>query len=305
MNTLFKHIPCDLCGACNPQRLGRPKVSKRMEKIIPLSDEISIVRCRNCGFYYTDPMPFWSGGDLQEIYGSGYFPEMAGWWKKTKTRVNPQRRLDIIEQYTPFKISRFLEVGCGLGYGIEEAMRRGWIAYGQEVSQLFAKQVRSRLGAEVFVGQLEEACYPEAFFDVIYVDSVVEHLPQPIKMFKQIYRILRPGGIAYITVTNEGALINEFRSLIFKLLYLKQCPVLSPLSYPIHLVGFSKDTLRMACESVGFEVKKLIVCAGANEWRKYGVRNIGSLLLNIMYYPIYLAGEIMGRGIALEALITR
>jgi SAM-dependent methyltransferase len=306
LGDLFRHIPCDLCGEHDFEPLGRPKITKKMEEIAPISilEDIFIVRCNRCGFYYTVPMPFWTEEALQTIYDSEYFPRMTAWWGKVKMRANPKRRLDTIEQHVPFKISRFLEVGCGLGYSLEEARRRSWAAYGQEVSRFFAQQVENRLGLEIFVGLLEEASYADSYFDAVYVDSVLEHLPQPMKMLKEIHRILKPQGVAYITVTNEDALINKFWGWVFRILQIKRSPILSPLAYPVHLVGFTPDTLRRACETMDFEVRSLVVCAGGNEWRKYRIHEIGRLLLNIACYPIYLLGELMEKGIAIEAVIS-
>ena len=300
---VFRHIPCDLCGTRDFVRLGKPKASNKIANIVPVPEDISVVRCKRCGFYYTDPMPFWGENDLQNIYDATYFPEMTRWWNRVKTKINPQRRLDTIEKLATSDIAQFLEVGCGLGYGLEDAIRRGWAVYGQEVSPFFAEQVEGRLGIKVFVGQLADAHYPDGYFDAVYVDSVLEHLPQPMEMFREIHRILKLDGVAYITVTNEDALINKFRGLFFKLTQPRRCPILSPLAYPVHLIGFTPDTLRLACESVGFEVKRIVVCAGTSEWRKFGIRNVGSLLLNIMYLPVYLIGEKLGKGIAIEAVI--
>ncbi len=303
-HTVFKRVPCDICGKNDFERLGIPKTAMEFSPTLNLK-EVFIVRCKHCGFYYTQPMPFWSPEDIQNIYNSDYFPEMSGWWKRVKTKVNPQRRLDAVEQYVPFKISRFLEVGCGLGYGLEEAMRRCWDVYGQDVSSFFAAEVKEKHGIDAFSGQLEEANYPERFFDVVYIDSVLEHVPQPMKMLKEIRRILNSHGVAYITVTNEDALINRFRSFVFKSLLHKRSPILSPFSYPFHLIGFTEATFRKACEILGFEVKRLVISAGANEWRKYGIKEVGiSLIPNIVYYPIYALGERMGKGIAIEAVVS-
>jgi len=300
---VFRHTSCNLCGTRDFVRLGKLKASNKIENIVPIPEDISVVRCKRCGFYYTDPMPFWRDNDLQNIYDATYFPEMTRWWKRVKTKVNPQRRLDTIEKHATSDISQFLEVGCGLGYGLEDAMRRGWAVCGQDVSPFFAEQVESRLDIKVFVGQLVAAHYPDAYFDAVYVDSVLEHLPQPMEMFREIRRILKPDGVVYITVTNEDALINKLRSLLFKLAQPGRCPILSPLVYPVHLVGFTPDTFTLACESAGFEVRSIVACAGASEWRKFGIRHLGYFLLNIIYLPIYLIGEKLGKGIAIEAVI--
>ena len=302
--TAFRDMPCDLCGTGDFVRLGKPKASERMKDIIPLPPDISVVRCTNCGFYYTHPMPFWRDEDLQRIYDAAYFPPMTRWWEQVKTQADPRRRLDAIETHANCPTLRFLEVGCGLGYGLEDAVRRGWDACGQDVSSFFAEQVESRLGVRVFVGQLAEAGYPEHSFDAVYIDSVLEHLPSPVQMLREVHRILRPGGVAHLTVTNEGALVNRLRSLILRMSPLRRSPILSPLAYPVHLVGFTTDTLKLACRSTGFEIRSLDVRAGASEGRKYGMHSMGPLLSNLACSPVCLVGEMTGRGISLEAVVS-
>jgi len=302
--TVFQHTLCDLCGAGESVRLGKPKASNRIKGILPVPPDISIMRCAHCGFYYTDPMPFWGEQDLQKVYDAAYFPPMTRWWKRVKTQADPRRRLDAIETHADGRALRFLEVGCGLGYGLEEAVRRGWDARGQDVSRFFAEQVESRLGVQVFVGQLAEARYPEHSFDAVYIDSVLEHLPAPMQMLREVHRILRPNGIAHLTVTNEGALVNKLRGLLLKVAPLGRSPILSPLAYPVHLVGFTPHTLKLACHSTGFEMRSLEVRAGASEWRKYGTHSIGRLLSNLACSPICLVGAMAGMGIAIEAVVS-
>lgn len=297
-------IPCDICGAHDSTVVGKPKASADISRLACIPPDISVVRCNLCGFLYTDPMPFWGADSLQAIYGPAYFPNMTRWWEMVKTRANPQRRLDAIERHAGRDRIRFLEVGCGLGYGIEDAMRRGWAAHGQDVSRFFAAEAERRLGVKVFTGQLAEAAYPTGSFDAVYVDSVLEHLPRPMEMLSEIHRILRPGGAAYLTVTNEDALVTRLRGLLSRVTRSKASPVLSPLAYPVHLVGFTPATLALACERAGLEVVSLDVRAGRNEWRKYGLRSPRRLLSNLACWPVYAIGELCGKGIAIEAVVT-
>lgn len=301
--TSFRHMPCDLCGTGDFVRLGKPQASSRMKDIIPVPPDISVVRCTHCGFYYTDPMPLWTDQDVQNIYDAAYFPPMTRWWRQVKTQADPRRRLDAIETHSATPVHRFLEVGCGLGYGLEDAVRRGWNACGQDVSRHFAEQVEGRLGVRVFVGQLTEARYSEHSFDAVYIDSVLEHLPSPMQMLREVHRILRPSGIAHLTVTNEGALVSRLRGLFLRMAAVDRGAVLSPLAYPVHLVGFTPHTLKRACHSTGFDMKSLEVRAGASEWRKYGMRSIRPLLSNLACSPLSLIGEIAGGGISIEAVV--
>ena len=302
---VLRQVRCAICGADRYEWLGIPRVEGPFRSV-QAAHESAIVRCKCCGFYYTQPMPFWGFEALQELYNSSYFPDMSDWWQQVKRKHNPQRRLDILEQYVRTgRVRRFLEVGCGHGDGMREALRRGWEVHGQDVSAFFAHAVKQSLGIDVFLGFLEDAKYPDHYFDAIYVDSVLKHIPEPVSMLTELCRILSPHGVLYLTVTNEVALFNRALNAVYKMLQLKRTAFLSPYSYPYHIVGFTEATLRKACNRAGLEVARLVICAGAQEWRKVVLRGaaLKTLITTISAYPFYVLGEQTGQGIAIEAVL--
>jgi len=297
---MWKHIPCNICGEDTISRLGKPKYTPDILQTINLPDEIYVVKCKNCGFYYTDPMPFWEAEVLQQLYKSEYFIPMTKWLERARIK-DVQRRLDAIEQYLSAERCCFLEVGCGPGCGLEEAKKRGWSIYAQDASRDSAMEAKKRLRIDVFIGELEEAGYHNDYFDVVYANSVLEHVPQPAKMLREIHRILRPGGVAYIVVPNEDSLASDFQRIYYR------TPKLSPLMPPYHIVGFNKRSFSRLCESTGFDVKRLIVHSGTNEWRKYKIQNWTRLAINAAHFlvlPLYFVGQALGKGITIEVILA-
>ena len=103
--------------------------------------------------------------------------------------------LDDFERLT--RPGRLLEVGCAAGWLLKHALERGWRAQGVELSADAVAHARS-LGLEVFHGDLIQAGFPAATFDLIYMGDVLEHVPDCRAVLTETARVLRPGGVLYL-----------------------------------------------------------------------------------------------------------
>ena len=45
--------------------------------------------------------------------------------------------------------------------------------------------------------------FDDSSFDVVICSHVYEHVPDPVQMFEEIHRVLRPGGICYFSAANR------------------------------------------------------------------------------------------------------
>jgi len=230
-----KHIPCGACGADKFSPVGIPRVSKQAKVIIPGWETVKVVQCTQCGFYYTDPMPFWDDKDLQVLYGDEYFGDESSWWHRVRTQVDPQRRLDAIAREMEVSKPKLLDIGCGQGYVLEHALNRGWDVWGLEPSKTWAHKTATRLGIKVWAQRIENADLPASVCDCVFSDSVIEHLAEPMEMMKLVQRVLKPGGIAYFVTPNADALFNHFRGMLFRLAGSQRSPYIEPLCVPYHV----------------------------------------------------------------------
>ncbi len=65
------------------------------------------------------------------------------------------------------------------------------------------------------VGDAMQLAFPDATFDVVICAHVYEHVPDASLMIREIFRVLRPGGVVYFAAGNRLALIEPHYKLPF------------------------------------------------------------------------------------------
>lgn len=97
----------------------------------------------------------------------------------------------------------FLDVGCGRGEFLRGFIGCGVAGYGVDQSQA-AEQYCPNSTLKISDIENEGIPYEDNFFDVVYSKSVIEHFYYPERMVKEIFRVLKPGGIV-ITLCPDWA----------------------------------------------------------------------------------------------------
>jgi len=143
-------------------------------------------RCRRCGVLQAHVAEAELRAAYTDMQDEIYIAE------ELARRVTCRRLLDRVDRSGA--ALRILDVGCGPGLLLDEARRRGWDAYGVELSAWAVGRARAR-GIEVFHGTLEDAAYPDVHFDAVFMVDVLEHLADPVRTLVEVTRVLRPGGI--------------------------------------------------------------------------------------------------------------
>jgi SAM-dependent methyltransferase len=72
----------------------------------------------------------------------------------------------------------------------------------------FVDAARAFLGTPeaVLQGTAEALPVPDETVDLIFLESVLEHVDSPRRALEEAHRVLRPGGVVFITTTNRHAL---------------------------------------------------------------------------------------------------
>ncbi len=265
--------------------------------------ESRVVQCLCCSLIYAYPMPNFPVEILARMYSQGYFQEYTPKWHRIRNVENPRRRFQKALDALGRPVQRYLEVGAGEGYGLEVAREMGWEVFGQDISLQFAEQVKKRLGITLQLGILNSETYPKGHFDFIYMDSVLEHVSDPINFMEILKGYLAPGGVLYVVLPNEDSLPNFFKDSLFKLFGSKYTSRICPFDDSYHLLGFSPRSIRFLAKQIDLDILWLSCRSSFMHIEKF--RYGGGLLkytLRRIIGLIYLACDCLDDGINLEVL---
>jgi SAM-dependent methyltransferase len=108
---------------------------------------------------------------------------------------------------------RLLDMGCGAGRHAFEAARRGARVVALDMDRSELSQVTAIFAAMAQAGEIPDGGsgtavngdatslpFPDGSFDKVIAAEVLEHLPADQNAMNEIARILRPGGVAAVTV---------------------------------------------------------------------------------------------------------
>ena len=122
-----------------------------------------------------------------------------------------RRARRILETVYPAPGDRILDIGCGDGYYLHllsELQVPGVILQGSDFDKDALISARKNLtGKKIkldFGDLMKKLPYRNNSFNKIVMSEVAEHLPDDLRGLKEVYRVLRPGGILALSVPNAN-----------------------------------------------------------------------------------------------------
>lgn len=187
---------CYLCKSeAHPFLVGRPDYE------YGIASRLSYERCTCCGLVFAKPMPsphlipsFYASYSTHAHAQTSLFAKLA----RRKTLRETARAIGRNKQL------RILDYGCGNGIFINDLCQLGYVnAVGYDFDPEAVKSARV-LGIDAtnnwedVVGQ----------FDVITLNHVIEHLPDPAQEIEKLAQLLRPGGLMIMRTPNNASLMS-------------------------------------------------------------------------------------------------
>jgi SAM-dependent methyltransferase len=172
----------------------------------------AVYRCSACGVHFLYPQL--TDAELRELYGETYYRSWGITGRAENAAVKRMKtdtfdlRLDLISGYK--SSGNILDVGCATGYFLEAARRRGFEAYGVEISSYSCAIAKDAIGAErVYEGTLEDCPFPEKHFDVIAMSDLLEHVRDPRKTLLAARRLLKDDGVIMVVAPDTDSLTRR------------------------------------------------------------------------------------------------
>lgn len=208
----------------------------------------TLVKCNNCGLIYQNPRP--TQDEIREAYPSIYeafnLHQKKSWLETKVIQHGLEKRSKAITSIkkTP---GRLLDIGCSTGLFLHTMQSKyRWEPYGVEINEYAASIAREKYHLNIFLGSLEQASYPAAFFDAVTLWDTLEHLPDPTSTLLEIKRIIKSDGVLVVRVPNY----DSWDARIFG-------PAWAGLDVPRHFFVFSRSSLVKLFEKSGFTTPKL------------------------------------------------
>lgn len=195
-----------------------------------------------------------------------------------------------------------IDIGCNEGRNLRIYEKNGFSVEGFEVNERAATEAK-KCGYKVY-SKIFEQFLPHKIYDIAILSNVLEHSLSPIKLLRNVNRILKPEGRIWISVPN----IDSWQRFIFGRFWINW-------HIPFHVYFFSDTTIKTLLSHTGFDVTKSINSTPslwmsqsiiAALYTRNGKKNIAQRLpfllgfliffIRIFLFPLLCIGNFMGRG---------
>lgn len=184
-------VACPYCAGTRRRPVGR-------------KSGFRLVRCRDCGVVYQCPRMSdaarkarWDG---EERLGNGltflaHYENGYVWRAElAHLRIDYLNRLGIAG-------GRLLDLGCATGIFLDAARSRGFDVRGVDLSPVLAGYGKKKYGLDIVAGDFLEVPFPDRSFDVVTGFDVFSSMSRPLESLQKVMRLLKPGGLVWLTAS--------------------------------------------------------------------------------------------------------
>jgi len=250
-------VPSDTvaCLSCGYGDLDR-WASATDREYFTTTDRFSYLRCKHCHSISISPVP---DDRLHEIYPANYYSMVVH-------KLSASERLKLALDRRLFRrilrplqgeVLAGLDIGGGTGWMLEQARAVEPRLTSTVVVDLdpAAAAACQAAGHTYFCGRIEDY-EPDRQFDLILMMNLIEHVRDPVQVFRKVAHCLKPNGRILLKTPNYDSLdARLFRGTYW-----------GGLHCPRHWVLFTPESLTEAVQRAGLRVVDISLTQGAPFW---------------------------------------
>jgi 2-polyprenyl-3-methyl-5-hydroxy-6-metoxy-1,4-benzoquinol methylase len=203
-----------------------------------LAYQAQYARCRECSSYFQSPMP-----DLNQL--SGFYPANYHSFDTDSilSKLKHRQRLRRLRSFVGSDAITLLDYGCGSGAfikGLARHMPHGTF-YGYDINSTDVKEVLAEGRVILLKGSFDYLLNELPLCDVITLNHVIEHLPDPHTVLSTLRQKLKPDAV----IEGQTPAADSLEQRVFG----KQW---SGFHAPRHTVVFSRKGLMKILKRAGF-----------------------------------------------------
>lgn len=208
-----------------------------------LYKDMKMHKCKGCKTVFLNPLP--SMKDITAFYHDSYQNTSTGYFAKVFKKMKRSRgRVKYMSRF--ISSGAFLDIGSNGGFMVEAARENGFLATGVEIDSVSVKYAQEHYPENnYFTGTIEDFANSSGQFDLAYCSEVIEHVPDVIGFVEAISKVLRKGGVLYITTPD----ISHFRVP-------RDLTKWDAYGPPSHCIFFTPNSLKGLLERFGFRILK-------------------------------------------------
>ena len=153
--------------------------------------------------------------NVNEYYQKGRYDVVGSAAKRELADFYLKRLNTLTKVLHGYHFANILDAGCGdgqIGRLLKDSMHVD--VYGVDISKKGVALARKN-GLKAKVADMsKEIPFGDAMFDLVISSATIEHVPNPDVFLKEIYRVLKPGGIVLISTPNLTFWLNRILFVI-------------------------------------------------------------------------------------------
>lgn len=182
------------------------------------------------------------------------------YWKQADDTFDLER-LDLIARRVEAG-ENVLEVDCGPGVLASRMQERGARVTGTDLSAVAVERARAKgIAAQQVDVDTEALPFPDASFDAVVSNSMIEHRFFPERSLDECVRVLKPGGKFIVCLPNIAHWLCRWWIITGRFPYVKNSP-----TDALHIRFFTVSEVKKLCRERGLRV--LEVDGSASLWAK-------------------------------------